>query len=185
MVSTAFATASQTNTLVLTVAFTLLLPALPFALYRLVPLLRHRRSSLQTAQDATLAVVTAVALALYAIPAFVALSGTGSWTVAVASGAFGCLSVTLSESPVALAQQPCPTARIERVAFSILGLIRITLLLTGNLTLLLSIARPPTILLGSVRRDRRATACRRVCLCSCAFFLVVGTLPRLFFASRA
>lgn len=98
MASTAFATTGQTDTLVLTVAFTLLLPALPFALYRLVPLLKRHHSSLQTAQDATLALATAVALALYAITALVALSGTGSWTVAVASGAFGCLSVTLSES---------------------------------------------------------------------------------------
>ncbi|GAA5968021.1 hypothetical protein JCM8115_000006 [Rhodotorula mucilaginosa] len=95
MASTAFAATGGTDILVLAVAFTLLLPALPCALYRLVPLLRHP-SSLQTAQNAALALATAVALALYALAALVALSGTGSWTVAVASGAFGCLSVTLT-----------------------------------------------------------------------------------------
>jgi hypothetical protein len=45
----------------------------------------------------------------------------------------------------------------------------------GNLTLLLSIARPPTVPLGAVRRDRGATVCRRIFLSLCAIFLLVGT----------
>jgi hypothetical protein len=126
MASTAFAATGGTDILVLAVAFTLLLPALPCVLYRLVPLLRHP-SSLQTAQNAALALATAVALALYALAALVALSGTGSWTVAVASGAFGCLSVTLSES---LHRSPSLNSRASGAHWAFhptpFGLIRIT-----------------------------------------------------------
>ncbi|GAA5866476.1 hypothetical protein JCM3774_004696 [Rhodotorula dairenensis] len=84
------------DVLVLAVAWALLLPSLPYALHRLVPLLLTRsRHPAHSVQDASLALAAAVALAVYTITALVALAPSSSWTAAVASGAFGCWSVVL------------------------------------------------------------------------------------------
>ncbi|GAA5986484.1 hypothetical protein JCM10908_003770 [Rhodotorula pacifica] len=76
-------------------AYTLPAPTLLYALYRLSKPLFSRTSHLKDKLSASLALAAAGALSLYAITALVALSAKGSWTVAVASGAFGCLSVAL------------------------------------------------------------------------------------------
>lgn len=98
-------TTTVPDVLVLAVASTLLLPSLPYALYRLVPLalpLRYRyqeRSPSSLTQDASLTLASTVALAVHAVAALVALAPAGPWTAAVASGGFGCLSVVMREFP--------------------------------------------------------------------------------------